>query len=299
MNSNEVIRWKSEVLDEVFAALAADKEIEECLVFKGARVLNARLGGGRQSLDLDSNLMSKFVERYPVREDQRTYLERTIRRAIDRHFQRQNPVKFELKGILVNTYPPKAHPMGWDAFNVKLRIEDLTRAGVRGLPSIEIDVAAPEELSEASIAPLTIGLHTACAYTWERIAGEKLRAFLSSLPAYRAKFLKPGESVRVKDLYDLARIQRVIPLDRIDFWHAVGREFLMACRSRSIDCLGLETFLEQWEITSATYVKDPTIPQDISVDEALTTLRGIVEFLSLKGIIPFDHPVPSFNTHGS
>ena len=34
-------RWKSRVLDEVFAALAADPGIGRCLVFKGARVLNA------------------------------------------------------------------------------------------------------------------------------------------------------------------------------------------------------------------------------------------------------------------
>jgi hypothetical protein len=30
MNPNEFNRWKSEVLDEVFAALAADSEIEGC-----------------------------------------------------------------------------------------------------------------------------------------------------------------------------------------------------------------------------------------------------------------------------
>jgi hypothetical protein len=38
MNQNDADRWKSEALDEILAALAADDEIEECLVFKGARV---------------------------------------------------------------------------------------------------------------------------------------------------------------------------------------------------------------------------------------------------------------------
>src|SRR5271154_5971806 len=74
MNPNDFDRWKSEVLDEIFAALAADDEIEECLVFKGARVLNARLGGGRQSLDLDSNLtryidckgLEAFIEQWEI-----------------------------------------------------------------------------------------------------------------------------------------------------------------------------------------------------------------------------------------
>jgi hypothetical protein len=38
MNQSDADRWKSDVLDEVFAALAAASETEECLVFKGARV---------------------------------------------------------------------------------------------------------------------------------------------------------------------------------------------------------------------------------------------------------------------
>src|SRR5208282_1656065 len=98
MNQKDADRWKSEVLDEIFAALAADSEIEECLVFKGARVLNARLGGGRQSLDLDSNLIKSFVDQHPDREDQKSYLERYMKRAITRHFEGQDTVRFELKG---------------------------------------------------------------------------------------------------------------------------------------------------------------------------------------------------------
>jgi Nucleotidyl transferase AbiEii toxin, Type IV TA system len=156
VNSYDINRWKSQVLDEIFAALAADDGIEKCLVFKGARVLNARLGGGRQSLDLDSNLMKDFVDRYPDREEQRRYLETHIKRAASRHFERQDPVTFELKGLTVKTYPPKSHPLGWDAFKVKLSIDDLTKAGVKGLPGVEIDVAAPEELLESSISSVML-----------------------------------------------------------------------------------------------------------------------------------------------
>ena len=150
VNQIDADRCRSEVLDEIFIALAADSEIEECLVFKGARVLNARLGGGRQSLDLDSNLMKSFVDQHPDREYQKSYLERHMKLAITRHFEDQETVRFELRGIRVTSYPPKLHPMGWDAFKVKLSIDDLTKSGVRGLPGIEIDVAAPEELLEIS-----------------------------------------------------------------------------------------------------------------------------------------------------
>lgn len=293
MNPNDIDRWKSEVLDEVFAALAADDEIQGCLVFKGARVLNARLGGGRQSLDLDSNLMKSFVDKHPDREEQRSYLERHIKRAVSRHFEGQTLVRFELKGLTVKTYPPNSHPMGWDAFKVKLNVDDLTKSGVKGLPGIEVDVAAPEELLESSISPVTIGRNQAYAYTLERIAGEKLRAFLSSLPSYRAKSKKPGESVRAKDLYDVVRIHRVSPIEQTGFWDTVGQEFRIACKSRYIDCSGLETFTEQWKVTSETFSKDPTIPGDIHIDEARSTLEVIVKFMIARGIIPFDYPMPS------
>jgi hypothetical protein len=119
-----------------------------------------------------------------------------------------------------------------------------------------------------------------------------LRAFLSSLPTYRAKSKKPGESVRAKDLYDLARIHRVFPMERSEFWDTVGREFRLASRSRYIDCKGLETFIEQWEITAETYVKDPTIPLGIGIDEARSTLEAIVKFMIDQEIIPFEYPMP-------
>jgi hypothetical protein len=293
VNPNDANRWKSEVLDEVFAALAADHKIVECLVFKGARVLSARLGSGRQSLDLDSNLMRDFVERHPDREEQRRYLEQYVRHAISRHFEAQDPVRFVLQNLTVKTQPPRSHPRGWDAFNIKLKVTDLTRIGVKSLPGIDIDVAAPEELLPTSIS--MIGKNQALAYTLERIAGEKLRAFLSSLPAYRAKLRKPGESVRAKDLYDLARILRTCPIGKSDFWETVGQEFRIACRSRCIDCLGLDTFVEQWQVTAQTYSKDPTIPADIGIAEARKALEEIVGFMTVKGVIPFEHPLPSLH----
>ena len=294
VNSNDASRWKSEVLDQIFMALAANEDLVQCLVFKGARVLNVLLGGGRQSLDLDSNLRKSFVEELPDRNQQQAFLERQLFRAIQSHFEEQDPIRFELKNVTVRSHPPKNHPMGWDAFQVKLSVEDLTKAGVRGFPGIEIDIAAPEELLESSIAELHIGNYQAYAYTLERIAGEKLRAFLSSLPTYRAKFKKPGDSVRAKDLYDLTRILKTKPIDQIEFWNLVGLEFYTSCRSRFIDCKGLPTFTEAWATTADAYSKDSTIPSgEVSIDAAHTSLTVIVCFLVNRGIIPFTFPVPA------
>jgi hypothetical protein len=253
-------------------------------------VLNVRLGGGRQSLDLDSNLAVPFVEKYPDREVQWAFLEEQITRAVRRHFERQEPVRYELTALRVRNHPPKSHPMGWEAFKVKMNVNDLTRR-IRSLPALEIDVAAPEELLDASVATIEVGGHRVYAYTLERIAGEKLRAFLSSLPAYRAKVKKPGESVRAKDLYDISRIRRVHAFEQVEFWRLVGQEFRVACRSRYIDCQGLATFQEQWAVTRKTY-QEATIPKDISFEEAEKTLVAVVNFLDAQGFVPFTFPLP-------
>ena len=205
MNKTDGEHWKSQVLDEIFVALAASEQLDAALVFKGARVLNVRLGIGRQSLDLDSNLTEPFVQKFPDREKQRMFLEEEMTKAVRRHFERQEPVRYNLTSLNVQTYPPKSHPMGWDAFKVKINVNDLSKS-VKGLPALEIDVASPEELLDTSVATIKVGGHHVRAYTLERIAGEKLRAFLSSLPAYRAKVKKPGKAVRAKDLYDVSRI---------------------------------------------------------------------------------------------
>lgn len=290
MNPQDSERWKSQVLDEIFVALAASEQLDEALIFKGARVLNVRLGNGRQSLDLDSNLALPFVQKYPDRDAQRVFLESAITRAVQRHFERQEPVRYELTALNVKSYPPNSHPMGWDAFKVKMNVNDLRRYA-RGLPALEIDVAAPETLLDTSVAAIEVGGNRVRAYTLERIAGEKLRAFLSSLPAYRVKLKKPGEAVRAKDLYDVSRVRRVHELGQVEFWQLAGKEFRIACESRYIDCQGLPTFREQWAVTRKTY-EEATIPKDISFDEAEATLAAIVRFLEEQKIVPFTFPLP-------
>ena len=290
MNQKEGEHWKSQVLDEIFIALAASKQLDEALVFKGARVLNVRLGIGRQSLDLDSNLTAPFVQKYPDRDAQRGFLKQEMTRAVRRHFERQEPVRYELIALKVKTYPPNSHPMGWDAFKVRINVNDLSKH-VRSLPALEIDVAAPEELLDTSVETIEVGGYRVQAYTLERIAGEKLRAFLSSLPAYRAKVKKPGDAVRARDLYDVSRIRSVHGLEQVEFWRLAGKEFRVACQSRYIDCQGLTTFQEQWIVTRKTY-EEATIPKDISFEEAETTLVAVVDFLEMQGIVPFTFPLP-------
>ena len=162
---------------------------------------------------------------------------------------------------------------------------------MRSLPSLTLDVAAREALRQDSIAPLKIGTATVRAYTLERIAGERLRAYLSSLPHNRAKIGKPGAAVRVKDIFDLARIVRARPLDDHRFWRKAGAKFKLACRSRFIDCQGLQSFEQDLATTRISYGNDTTIPNEIAFQEAWCTLREIVAFLEADKCIPFEFPL--------
>ena len=262
------------------------------LVFKGARVLNERLHElGRRSLDIDSNLVQSFVDAVPEPALRRESLERELRTAMSRHFDAQSPVRYSVERIRIEPQPPADHPRGWDGYDVRISVSDLARRGVRGLPSLTLDIAAPEQLREDSIAPLTIGAATVLAYTLERIAGEKLRAFLSSLPEYRAKMNRRGEIVRAKDVFDLARIVRVRPVTDRQFWLRAGDEFRLACESRFIDCRGIESFEQDLATTESSYRNDATIPDDPGFHEAWPAIGEIVASLEANGIVPFECPV--------
>ena len=294
MNQNQFAAWKNDALDVVFEALAARDSLTACVVFKGARILSRLLADdARQSLDIDMNMTAEFVARYPSRVEQRTVFETEISEALIEHTSRADTVRYELRRVSVGVRDD--HPMGWNGFVGHIELRDLTKPNYRGLPTLEVDIAAPEALGVRATAPLRVGVHDVSAYTEARIAGEKLRAFLSTLSAYRTKMHSKPVAVRVKDLYDLARIERLHSLaDSASamFWTDVANEFTLACESRFVDCVGLATFEEALAGTRSAYTSDPTIPSDIPIEVAWPTLERIVARLSARGTFPLRFPLP-------
>ena len=204
--------WQDGVLSDILHAVVAHEPLRAALVFKGARILNLHLQPERQSVDLDANATEAFARSMPDRDQQAEWLERELERALRIYFEAREPVRFVLESVKVNKKPPRmAHPQGWDGLVAAIRLQDQRHSGVLGLPRLELEIAAPELLGPAAITWLPLGHHRIQAYALHRIAGEKLRAFLTSLPAYRRK-MGGGERVpRVKDLHDLARILAVKP----------------------------------------------------------------------------------------
>jgi hypothetical protein len=295
MNKDQRDNWKFAVLGEILIALAKNPEIRESLIFKGALILNRHLNTERKSLDIDSNLDSDFALQHPRREAQKEFLENHVKQAIVQHFEAQNPVRYELNSLRINLSPRENHPRRWNAFEISISLTDHANAGVRGLPTLTMDVAAPEKLSKNSISELEIDNVKIRVYSLERIAGEKARAFLSSLPTYRAKVKKPGEAVRLKDLYDLTKILRAKPLSTELFWTNAGNEFQLACESRFVDCTGLGSLREAWAETKELYQKDPTIPKDLAFDEVERSVVSIFGYWQEIGIIPFSFSIPDIS----
>jgi len=294
MRPDDRLRWKNAALDAVLVGLGSSAELRRLLVFKGARILNLVLGTERrQSLDIDSNiLLTDFQVRFKEREQQATFLRDTIEQALRKYFERLDPQRYVLKRVSVKLKPKKVeHPLGWNAFAVTIVLEDLALPEQRGVPSLTVDIAAPEEFLSDSLMPFKLGGYDVQVYTVKRIAGEKLRAFLSSLPVYRKKVSGMPRPVRAKDLYDIARIEKVHSLDDRDFWRRVGKEFCVACKSRLVDCAGLETFAEDFRVTKEAYEKDATIPDDITFDESWDVLCDIVSFFEREKMIPFRFPM--------
>jgi hypothetical protein len=293
MNPAQQERWRFEAINHILLAMARSRDLRDNLVFKGALVLNRRLGTSRMSLDIDANLDVNYAKLHPDREGQRNFLEEHIGKAISRHFEAQDPVRYGLKKLSTALSPKEQHPQEWNAFAITVSLIDHKHVGGRGLPNVSIDVAAPETLSERSIADPDVDGVTIRAYSLERIAGEKARAFLSTLPAYRAKMKKPGEAVRVKDLYDLTRIIRAKPISETGFWTIAGQEFQLACESRYVDCSGLDSFMEDWTVTSATFEASRVIPKDdCTFEEVEATIVAIVQFWLGIGLFPLSFPLP-------
>ena len=293
MDKARQTEWKDELLGEILRAVSVHPPLKPVLIFKGARILNLHLGNHRQSLDIDANLHFEFQREIPEPQEQTAWFEKELTTALRNYFEDQEPVRYELESVKVVRNPPVTpHPMGWDGLVAKIKVSDQKHLGVRGLPTVDLEIAAPEKLGGDAICELPMDGLTIQAYSLHRIAGEKMRAFLTSLPAYRTKINSPHRDVRAKDLHDLARILETKPIQDQEFWESVAHEFQLACESRYVDCKSPETFKQDWPRTKAAYESEAqlvAIPWQ-EADEALGAILAL--FQSLE-VFPLSFPMDS------
>ena len=172
---------------------------------------------------------------------------------------------------------------------LRIEVQDNSKAEVLGLPRLKIDVAAPETLGPNAVETLNVQGNPARVYALHRIAGEKLRAYLTSLPAYRRKMQGGDRISRVKDLHDIARILRARPVSDAKFWSEAGQEFQLACQSRVVDCRGLESFMDNWSQARERYETDASL-RNVPLDEAERALKTVVGLIEKQGIFPLEFP---------
>ena len=254
MNKQQQNNWSDGVLREVLRGIVGDRTLQDVLIFKGARILNLHLQTQRQSLDIDANITLEFQQQKPDQKEQVEWFRGHLERALKNHFEAQERVRYTLKAVKVTPNPDKKqHPQGWNGLRVELDVIDAQSQGVRGLPKLEMDIASPEKLGPGAVVRLSLDESEIQAYALHRIAGEKLRAFLTTLPRYRSKLHSRDRVVRAKDLHDIARILACHPVSDHNFWKSAGQEFRLACESRFVDCDGAVTFKEQWDSTRQAY----------------------------------------------
>lgn len=291
MNTSQQNQWKDTILTEILCAISRHAPLNKALIFKGARILSLHLGTGRKSLDIDANLLGVFQSQMPERDQQSSWFESEFNTALRNHFELQEPVRYALISVKIEKRPAQdQHPHGWDGFLAKFNITDHKLFNNRGLPTLELDLAAPEVLGDNAVCELALNGTTIQAYALHRIAGEKLRAFLSSLPAYRNKISKRPRGVRVKDLHDLAMILNAHPITETDFWENAAHEFQLACKSRFVDCTCAETFYENWSTTESAYLTDKTLSA-VPWENAKTALGVILEYFEYEKVFPLDFPL--------
>ena len=284
MNLLQRERWLNEVLREVMAALMHDEYLRQALVFKGAWILNLHLGESRHSMDIDATAEPSWGQQMGSLDNQEAFLQQHLPRAVRRHFERQNPVRFILEDAKFERNPANPHPRGWDMMRVKLVIHDHSQTNVRFMPPAELEVAAAESYGSDAVEWKDFLGAPARVYALHRIAGEKLRAYLTSLPEYRAKMHGGSREFRVKDLHDLARIVRQRPLENGVFWKKSMQEFKLACKSRFVDCAGPQTFLQGWAQARLRYEQDrhlsaiPWAEAENALNQILANMRADAGF---------------------
>lgn len=290
MNLSQQSQWKDQVLSEVLHAISHDQELKQALIFKGARILNLHLKTHRQSLDIDSSMDMAFYAELPDLEEAAAWFGGHLEQALHRYFESQDPVRYTLESVTIRRNPPKIpHPRGWDMLVANLKVTDHLQESIRQ-PTVSLEIAAPEALGPTAVCQLAIDGSSIRAYTLHRIAGEKLRAFLTSLPEYRAK-VGGGERVpRVKDLYDLCRIVEARPLPDADFWRRAAAEFRLACQSRYVDCAGPATFRQDWDAVRQSYQNDPSLTE-VPWKKADSALTSLLHFLTELDLFPLSFPL--------
>lgn len=291
MNPRQREHWVTEVLREVVTAIMHDEALRAALVFKGAWILNLHLGHTRYSIDIDAAAEPSWVEEMGSLHRQEAFLREHLPRAVRRHFERQNPVRFTMQEAKFARSPVGHHPRGWDMLRAKLVVIDHRMPNVLGLPTVELEVAAAESYGPDAVEIRDfLGVPTR-VYALHRIAGEKLRAYLTSLPEYRAKMRGGDRKSRVRDLHDLACIVRHRPLKEADFWEKAMQEFRLACESRYVDCAGPETFKQDWAQARLRYEQDQHLRM-VPFSEAEAALEAVCAAFFRMGVFPLVFPPP-------
>lgn len=277
--------------DFVLDALGKHEALRERLAFKGARILTRYLqDGGRASMDLDATLLAP-IQDTTDRHEHASAISRELKRAIERHVDDQPVVQFYLVDVKVVPKPrQREHHRGWNAFEVVVRLSDRSGRQLHGPSPVKIDIVAPEGLQAGALDQLPIGTGFVRSYSLPLLAGEKLRALLSSLPPHLLKMGSAPRAVRAKDVCDIARIVKKVDFDEA-FWTVAAGHFRHACQERLVDCCGPSAFLDHRSAIAAAYRSDVGLEANIPFEDAWPAFERALVTVSTHCQFPWRFPL--------
>lgn len=276
MNPDDQQSWRDARLDDLLTAFADDDDVRDLLVFRGARILHQHLGTiTRRSYDLDSALREHPSADLDDRTTFISELEATLTRAIERYCSRQRPVRLSLSSLRIKPNPRQVTGnIQWQGYRATIALRDRQLSDVLHLPTLQLDIAAPESLTDRSTLEMKLGASSFLAYTLERCCAEKLRALLDSLS--KDPIRTATRPARIKDLYDLNKVTEQHPTNNDSaFWPVVFAEYKVACDSRGLDPDRLVDIASRQRFARSAWQADTAIPSDRSFAELWQSLERI------------------------
>lgn len=280
MMPGQVEAWTQGAIDLVLQSIAASPSLRSWIVLKGAQALRLHLSGGRRSKDVDGYLTREFEQQAGTLEERRERIREELRSMLLQSLALLQRTDLSVSRVEVREFRDERTGEVFPEFVlvVYLRQENRVR------PPLPLELS-PSEPSSQLPQTFALGSASILVQPLERVCGEKLRAFLSSLPSHRRRMGERPHAARVRDLYDLAQVARLRPTVQSPFWEAVSQEFVLACRSRKVECAGMESFAEGWENTRRAYEREPAY-RDIGFDEVHQVLLSLVSVFAAIGVLP-------------
>ena len=217
------INYLEKIKKLVIIAMFSDDDLMEVLVLKGGNALDIIYNvSDRGSIDIDFSIENEF------KKEELQTIEKKIGKVLIETFR---PEGYEVFDLSLREKPRKVSPNMkdfWGGYQVEFKVIEIEKykdlmgkhslmqssakvVGLKQRKIFRIDISKFEFCSQKQEANLDG--YTIYVYTPEMILIEKIRAICQQMPEYRKFVVKPSQSPRARDFFDIYAIQEKFKID--------------------------------------------------------------------------------------